>query len=1116
MASEIYVKLSEMDRPSKPVNDSDLVFIAQADGSIIESKAMTVSDLRALLNFENAYTTTALGLADTTANQFFFVFTDTTKTQVKAYINRAGVAEVLNDPDGSPLIYRTRKGLNNLVGKDELINPAQGTSLIAMGSGETIANGLGHWLAATTDIFDMSVSPNKISTRGFYTENDGGAGVWNKTGTVNLSLAGKHIVTEGKVYNKIGVEYLIDISKGEIDPLANGAMATTYNEVWSTKEDVVCLGDAINGIFKQVPIEVYTANTVATYTGYKRLRITLSPNLYRICKNAVKIRNGVTYDMRGSTIYVVPTPSNSYPVTGKKLNGFQHGYDEVKEKFNAVNGASYWGSVSCQNVTFLGGDIRGDLNVSKTMDQCSSGVGILIINPEYVFHDGVAISMFTWCAVAMAGVTSQSIFNDGTDFDDNEKDYRYILDFMGQNRFGNFYGANYENCRFHSGWRGVLRSSVDWSYWKGGICTSNIHWQNPSSNKSGTIPSYTMVVTGTGFDASGAYISNNGGLGVDCNPKKGIVYTVAKGHSFTGLYTEWTYRNFVISKFGYNDGVWSRSCYLHIGAISQFKDDNKSYYMLSFEDGSFGYYDNNTQEWVWPTDYTQVPTPVGVRGIQIGTPVRDEGAFLHGGYDFKYGPYNVGGVLGELDFDTLRDIKQSKEFLNPYGLSLNSGVCYLPFKNLSKDSVVHIWLKDLTGNFDPKKISIGLTGNIETTVTNNNDFVAYGETVVDFKNGYKLITVFNKRPYGTDGVGTWTPQISVYFQIDPATPIILKAVEAYTGGVSVFPGGCDYTPQADLRSIMSSNTYAGVNNGVGGGIFKPGDIIRPYIRVDKHNNNFKFSPTIDSNYSAYDKIVKSGMTLDSVLKTTFTAQITAVDSVKGQTSIKIPDEYVKLVVMGIPLYISSGSSTSVTDQQRLIRRLLNSDGTYSSTYVIDGIVGAVNDNLVIDQTKIPSYTFYPFEGLSIAGSLSMTSDNSILSFSNNGDLGFLKKSGAPSKVAIGSGNSFIVTTSNKSTMSVTDTFTDVFKVAANGVVTVNNTVLPNASGSVDFGSSTTAFRNGYFTGSVTVNGNPVGTKVTVPSSATSTGSVGQWAADTNYFYVCIAANTWVRAQLATW
>lgn len=58
--------------------------------------------------------------------------------------------------------------------------------------------------------------------------------------------------------------------------------------------------------------------------------------------------------------------------------------------------------------------------------------------------------------------------------------------------------------------------------------------------------------------------------------------------------------------------------------------------------------------------------------------------------------------------------------------------------------------------------------------------------------------------------------------------------------------------------------------------------------------------------------------------------------------------------------------------------------------------------------------------------------------------------------------------------------------------------------------------NAVLTGTATINGNPVGYKVAVPASATATGSVGQWAADSTYLYVCIAANTWVRSALATW
>jgi hypothetical protein len=53
-------------------------------------------------------------------------------------------------------------------------------------------------------------------------------------------------------------------------------------------------------------------------------------------------------------------------------------------------------------------------------------------------------------------------------------------------------------------------------------------------------------------------------------------------------------------------------------------------------------------------------------------------------------------------------------------------------------------------------------------------------------------------------------------------------------------------------------------------------------------------------------------------------------------------------------------------------------------------------------------------------------------------------------------------------------------------------------------------------GAVAVEGNPVGIKVAVPALATSTGVLGQWAADASWLYICTAANTWRRVALATW
>lgn len=39
---------------------------------------------------------------------------------------------------------------------------------------------------------------------------------------------------------------------------------------------------------------------------------------------------------------------------------------------------------------------------------------------------------------------------------------------------------------------------------------------------------------------------------------------------------------------------------------------------------------------------------------------------------------------------------------------------------------------------------------------------------------------------------------------------------------------------------------------------------------------------------------------------------------------------------------------------------------------------------------------------------------------------------------------------------------------------------------------------------------------TVPATPTSNGIAGTIARDANYFYVCVANNTWKRTQLSTW
>ena len=85
-------------------------------------------------------------------------------------------------------------------------------------------------------------------------------------------------------------------------------------------------------------------------------------------------------------------------------------------------------------------------------------------------------------------------------------------------------------------------------------------------------------------------------------------------------------------------------------------------------------------------------------------------------------------------------------------------------------------------------------------------------------------------------------------------------------------------------------------------------------------------------------------------------------------------------------------------------------------------------------------------------------------------------------------------------------FNDVFHVAGSGAVQAATLDIANAD--------TTVTR--LSAGQLAVEGNPLGTKVSVPASASAAGVVGQWACDSSYHYVCIADNTWVRSAAATW
>lgn len=91
----------------------------------------------------------------------------------------------------------------------------------------------------------------------------------------------------------------------------------------------------------------------------------------------------------------------------------------------------------------------------------------------------------------------------------------------------------------------------------------------------------------------------------------------------------------------------------------------------------------------------------------------------------------------------------------------------------------------------------------------------------DFGNGYKMLMIPNKRLSAFDGQYTYARNASIIVDVptDGSTPITLKAVEAYTGGIPIFPNGCgNYTPETNGTSVTSPVTNpVGFDSSLGGG-----------------------------------------------------------------------------------------------------------------------------------------------------------------------------------------------------------------------------------------------------------------------------------------------------------
>jgi hypothetical protein len=118
-----------------------------------------------------------------------------------------------------------------------------------------------------------------------------------------------------------------------------------------------------------------------------------------------------------------------------------------------------------------------------------------------------------------------------------------------------------------------------------------------------------------------------------------------------------------------------------------------------------------------------------------------------------------------------------------------------------------------------------------------------------------------------------------------------------------------------------------------------------------------------------------------------------------------------------------------------------------------------NQATVIDQNgKMTVGGEFEAQNSKITGNLNVSEDNRMIVLGKNSDIGLVKKSGMPGKMAISKSNSFtiMVSTNTNNQINPADTFNDIFKVDADG----NQTVYGNAQVNRQLTVSSSATVNG--------------------------------------------------------
>lgn len=922
-------------------------------------------------------------------------------------------------------------------------------------------------LPYTTEIFTKTELISAFSSTGFYKKGDNGNGLWISTGNTDTSLSGTHLPKKALIYDASGHEYQLDITGGEIDARANGAVQFPASQQSTTlltdSDNVVCLGDVLTGIASLVGDSYdYSGNNYQD-TVDNSLLVNLRTGYYRQAKTPLPIKSHISYDFGKSCIIQQAAPSYKFSATGSRLDLLAHSVANIEAVYNVIQSES-WSALSATNFKIRGGSFFGDQKPSVTESACSSGNGFFLLNCEYSDIEDCYISGFEWPIMARQ-------LNSLTDGSGN-----YITPdstvITGQ--IGNFYGINFKNVRCNSGRKGLAYIDIDWCTWQGGSLCDSADWAN---GVDGVAPDYFLQDRGSAFHCNGCNLTvqHSDLTNLRLQPAKSVVYTKAKGSTYVSNYLEWTESFMTVSAEGWN--TQSQMGHgLNIDTIGGQYRPVSNWKYITFEEGCFGEF-NSSGTWVDPTKYSKQGAFRGISFLRMGSPVRDLSAFRHGGLDFKYGTYGITYTGSVPDIDFLRGTKEAKEFINPYGLPLVNGTVRVPMENPSLRSNICIWVKDLTGNYDGTNMRVWLAGG---EGSDTGMWAGRASETIDFGNGYKLFTIQNLRENVNDGVASNQQYITLQISATTSTPIYLKAIEAYEGGIPFFPGGCDYVPESDGEMMWDATSWNGTPTSTllqyGGGVFQPGDIVNPSSRITAYQYDsygiIQRSNAFLSNGNNSNRVITGGLSAGNAVNHSFSASITSVTSTT--TVITVSSANAIFIMAGLQHYISATTGSGSTGNVFVGSRVYGSDGTATYQYVLDGVYGAVGDTLTMDLSKVSGYT--------------STSGNP--SFDTRIDVG--------QAVRIGYGQ--------------TSSATREVQFYGSGS-TVGARVQYDTSGNLNiYGQSTIAVQS-----PITINGYTVtNIGATAPTSANSSGVKGQIATDSTYVYICTATNTWIRMPITSW